>query len=104
MVAFGLMCLVPICEAAERTPEELLRWVVARYERAEGVTWYEPAMDYISVVDFTAFPAIIKDDGGRTRLVLRAIRTSEEGVGVRQPIVGPHVESSRSPALAPASA
>lgn len=67
-------------EPASDDPRLGITW---HHEASERATLYEPTRDYITRRDFSAFPAILRPDEGGRSLVLRAVRKSEKGVGLK---------------------
>ena len=82
-VLLSAIFLVGIARGAEETTDDPMRWIVARHETSKREIWYEPALDYVMSYDFKAYPAIGEGDDGRKWLVLRAVRKSRKGIGVK---------------------
>jgi TonB family protein len=80
--------------ADELNTDDLMKGVVVRHEKSEGVTWYEPHQDYLTSYDFKAFPTMRRGDNGQKTLVLRAIRKSEKGIGIKSLEI--HVDGASS--------
>jgi TonB family protein len=93
-IAVALGGLVGIGFAGPPTAEDLLRGIIERGDASRRVTWYEPEQDYFGTYDFKSFPAIRKAADGRRSLILRAVRRSEKGIGLKS--IEAHVDGSTS--------